>query len=1196
MDKGTWAFWIDRGGTFTDVVGRTPEGALRTLKLLSENPDHYEDAAVEGIRRLLSVPPGEPVPAGRIEAVKMGTTVATNALLERKGEPTVLVTTRGFADVPSIGYQNRPRIFDLNIRKPEVLFERVIEIDERIGADGFVWKEPDLEAAAADLQTAYDDGFRSAAVLFMHGYRFGEHEDRVAQLARDIGFTQVSVGNRISALIKLVGRGDTTVADAYLSPILRRYVDRVAGKLPGTRLWFMQSNGGLAEAGHFQGKDSILSGPAGGIVGAVGVCEQAGYRKIITFDMGGTSTDVAHYDGVLERTFDREVAGTRIRAPMMQIHTVAAGGGSVVSFDGGRFRVGPESAGASPGPACYGHGGPLTVTDCNLILGRLVPACFPAVFGPNADQPLDREASLAAFRNLGAEGDMETLVQGCLDIAVENMAQAVKRISVARGYDVTEYSLCCFGGAGGQLACRVADALGMKRILIHPLAGVLSAFGMGLAEIRASRERSIEQPLDRVTGLDEGFGEMRAELIREMRDQGIEEPQWEERVFLRYEGTDKPLDVPFADADTMAASFNELHLSRYGFIMTDRALAVASISLEAVGRTASLDDFGAPGDETATPLTPVRMHAMYGPDGFKQVPVYRWDGGPASGRIDGPAILVIDLSTVVVDDGWHALPGEQLVLERHAARQQVRIAGETADPVLLEIFNNLFMSIAEQMGATLENTSASVNIKERLDFSCAVFDPKGNLVANAPHMPVHLGSMGESVRALLRDHTPKPGQVFATNNPYNGGTHLPDITVIMPVFDEADKELLFFTASRGHHAEIGGITPGSMPPFSRTIDEEGALLDNVLMVEDGRLLEREMRERFLAGPYPTRNVDRNLADLRAQIAACTRGAMELHKMTAHYGVDVVHNYMRHIRTYAADCVRRALKRLHDGSFTYAMDNGAQITASVTIDREKGRAVVDFSGSSPQAEGNFNAPAAVCRAAVLYVFRTLVEEDIPLNDGCLEPLELVLPEASILNPEPPAAVVAGNVETSQVITDALYGALGELAGAQGTMNNLTFGNDRVQYYETICGGAGAGPDFHGADAVHTHMTNSRITDPEILELRFPVVLEAFSIRKGSGGKGAFHGGDGVIRRLRFLEEMDAGILANRRKVPPFGLKGGENGKPGLNMVKRADGSVTFLDARDKVKVSPGDVLIVETPGGGGYGAEVLPAKGFMEGRA
>ncbi len=1193
MTGGKWEFWVDRGGTFTDIVAKTPSGAVRAHKLLSENPRRYPDAAIQGIRELMGLDGGAPIPADRVAAVKMGTTVATNALLERKGEPTALVVTEGFGDALAIAYQNRPDIFALDIRKPDVVYSQVVEVRERLSAQGETLTPLDRARTRAALAEAYAAGCRAAAILLMHGYRYPRHELETAAIAREVGFAQVSVSHQVSALIKFVARGDTTTADAYLSPILGRYVARVHGALGGVKLMFMQSNGGLAEAQRFHGKDSILSGPAGGVVGAVDVSERAGFDKIITFDMGGTSTDVAHYDGVLERTVDRQVAGVRVRAPMMQIHTVAAGGGSIIDFDGRRFRVGPASAGADPGPACYGQGGPPTVTDCNLLLGRIAPKFFPRVFGAAGDQSLDEAATQRAFvrladrcaDSLGERRSPQAIAQGCLDIAVENMARAIKVISVQRGYDVTEYALCCFGGAGGQLACKVAEALGMTRVFIHPLAGVLSALGMGLADVRAIRERTVEQFLDDDLGpaLAATIAALREEAEAAVRAQDASRIRHEARVRLKYEGTDKSLEIDYGATSAMSRAFHELHAERFGFAMRERRLVVAAAAVEAIGETAGAGAAAINGkSEAAEAMEPVMSHRLYVDDGYVTAPVYRWEPGARAGSIDGPAMIVNQHSAIVVDPGWRAEVGVNLVLSRIGASTGRRVDPRRADPVLLEIFNNLFMSIAEQMGYALENTSASVNIKERLDFSCAIFDAEGRLVANAPHMPVHLGSMGESVRALIRCRNVKPGQVYVSNNPFEGGSHLPDITVITPIFDEDSGALIFFTASRGHHADIGGVTPGSMPPFSRSIDEEGALLDNELLVEDGRFREEAIAALFDAGPYPSRNTGQNLADLKAQVAANAKGARELGKMVAHYSLDVVLAYMGHVREYAEECVRRVIGALEDGSFRYRMDNGGEVAVAISIDRQRRAATVDFSDASPQQPDNFNAPAAVCRAATLYVFRTLVREDIPMNDGCLEPLEILIPKGSMLNPDYPAAVVAGNVETSQVIVDALYGALGAAAAAQGTMNNFTFGDETRQYYETICGGAGAGPDFDGADAVHTHMTNSRITDPEILELRYPVVLERFAIRRGSGGEGARRGGDGVTRRIRFREPMTASILSNRRRIPPFGLAGGQPGKPGRNAVERTDGSVEELPASANTEMGVDDVFIIETPGGGGFG--------------
>ena len=1196
--KGRWQIWIDRGGTFTDLVAATPTGEIRSHKLLSENPERYRDAAIQGIRDLLSVPPGTSIPAEAIEAVKMGTTVATNALLERKGDRTLLAITAGFRDALRIAYQNRPRLFVRKIELPELLYEQALEVDERIGAQGDVLRPLDGEAARAGLQEAYDDGIRSLAIVLMHGYRYPAHERALAEIAREIGFTQISVSHEVSPLMKLVSRGDTTVVDAYLSPILRRYVDQVAGDLGDARLLFMQSNGGLTDARLFQGKDSILSGPAGGIVGAVRTAAMGGFEKIITFDMGGTSTDVAHYDGEYERAFETLVAGVRMRAPMMQIHTVAAGGGSILHFDGARYRVGPDSAGANPGPACYRRGGPLAVTDCNVMLGRIVPDFFPKVFGPEGSEPLDGAVVEQKFTALAEEireatGDTRTpeaVASGFRQIAVENMANAIKKISTQRGYDVTDYTLCCFGGAGGQHACDIADTLGMTRIFLHPLAGVLSAYGMGLADLRALRERSVEARLDEalVADLGKRLDAIAAEASEELREQRIPEARIlvQRRAHLRYEGSDSSMIVDFGSQAALIEAFETAHRQRYGFVMAGKPLVVEAISVEAVGTTESVEDVALPVSETPAAPEPADRVRIYAEGRWQETPVYRREDLAPGAQVDGPAILIEPTSTTVVEPGWQGRLSERnhLVLERVVPLERAHAVGTEVDPVMLEIFNNLFMSIAEQMGSTLENTAYSVNIKERLDFSCAVFDPEGNLVANAPHMPVHLGSMSESVRAVIRQRRDSmaAGDVYVLNAPYNGGTHLPDITVITPVFDEAGQELLFYVGSRGHHADIGGITPGSMPPDSRTVDDEGVLIDNVKLVEDGRFLEEEIVALLGSGPHPARNVPQNVADLKAQIAANEKGVHELRRMIGHFGLDVVHAYMGHVQDNAEEQVRRVLDVLKDGRFTYPLDDGAQVAVEIRIDKQKRSAVIDFSSSSPQQESNFNAPSAVCRAAVLYVFRTLVDDEIPMNEGCLKPLELIIPEGSMLNPRYPAAVVAGNVETSQIITDTLYGALGVMAAAQGTMNNVTFGNARYQYYETICGGSGAGPGFDGTDAVHTHMTNSRLTDPEVLEWRFPVVLESFEIRRGSGGDGRWQGGDGARRRLRFGETMTAAILSSHRKVPPYGADGGEPGALGRNWVERVDGSREVLSGTDKAEMQPGDVLVVETPGGGGYG--------------
>jgi 5-oxoprolinase (ATP-hydrolysing) len=1192
-----WQFWIDRGGTFTDVVARRPDGTLVTHKLLSERPEAYRDAALAGIRHLLGVAPGAPIPVERIGAVKMGTTVATNALLERKGEPTVLAITRGFRDALRIAYQNRPRLFDRHIVLPELLHRATVEIVERIGARGELVQPLDEVRARADLQAAFDAGYRAVAIVLMHGYRHPAHERRVAAIARAIGFAQVSVSHEVSPLMKLVSRGDTTVVDAYLSPILRRYVDQVAAELPGVRLLFMQSSGGLTDARRFQGKDSILSGPAGGIVGVVRTARAAGFERIIGFDMGGTSTDVSHYAGEFERAFETQVAGVRLRSPMMAIHTVAAGGGSILHFDGSRYRVGPDSAGANPGPACYRRGGPLTVTDANVMLGKIQPGFFPAVFGPAGDAPLDRGAVERGFAALAAEigaatGDMRTpqeVAEGFIAIAVGNMANAIKKISVQRGYDVTAYTLCTFGGAGGQHACLVADALGMRRVYIHPLAGVLSAYGMGLADVTAMREESVELPLapDNAARIEATLERLAAAARAEVEAQGI--PRAEVRVarraHLRYEGTDSALAVEAGAPGEMTARFEAAYRQRFSFLMPGRALIVEAVSVEAIGGNA------APGEAGAAPprshaLAPAAMVEMFTGGRRRRTPVFRREALRPGDRIDGPAIIAEANATTVVEPYWRAVvtPSDHLVLERAREATRARAIGTAADPVMLEIFNNLFMSIAEQMGFALANTAYSVNIKERLDFSCALFDAGGNLIANAPHMPVHLGSMGESIKTVIRENAGRirPGNVYMLNAPYNGGTHLPDITVITPVFDDSGREILFYVGSRGHHADVGGITPGSMPPDSRTVEEEGVLFDNFLLVEEGRLREAETVAALSSGRYPARNVALNLADLRAMIAANEKGVQELRKQVAHFGLDVVQAYMRHVQDNAEEAVRRVIDVLADGEFAYEMDNGGLIRVRIAVDHAGRRARIDFTGTSPQLPNNFNAPSAVCMAAVLYVFRTLVDDEIPLNAGCLKPLEVVIPEGSMLRPRFPAAVVAGNVETSQCITDALYGALGVMASAQGTMNNFTFGNERYQYYETIAGGSGAGPGFDGTDVVQTHMTNSRLTDPEVLEWRFPVLLESFEIRAGSGGAGRWRGGNGGTRRVRFLEAMTASILSGHRRTAPFGMAGGLPGERGRNWVERADGSRVELGGADRAELGPGDVFVIETPGGGGYG--------------
>ncbi|MEV2246055.1 hydantoinase B/oxoprolinase family protein [Streptomyces sp. NPDC049970] len=1198
---GRWEFWIDRGGTFTDVVGRDPGGHLVSRKLLSHDPDRYPDAAVAGIRLLLGLAPGEPVPADRVAGVKMGTTVATNALLERRGEPTVLVITEGFRDALRIAYQNRPRLFDRRILLPEAVYDRVVEVPERVDARGTVLRPLDRAAVAGSLRAVADDGIRSAAVVLMHGYRHPGHERAVAEEARAAGFTQVSCSHEVSPLIRIVPRGDTTVVDAYLSPILRRYVEEVAGELAGIRLMFMQSNGGLREAAHFRGKDAVLSGPAGGVVGMVRTSRQAGYDRVIGFDMGGTSTDVSHYAGEFERELGTQVAGVRMSAPMMSIHTVAAGGGSVLHFDGRRYRVGPDSAGADPGPACYRRGGPLTVTDANVMLGRVRPEHFPAVFGAGGDQPLDARLVAERFEALadevsaatGRARTAEEVAAGFLEIAVLNMANAVKKISVQRGHDITRYALTGFGGAGGQHACAVADALGIDTVLVPPLAGVLSAYGIGLADATAMREQSVEAELDGgsaapLSGICEGLaGRTRADLLAD----GVpgDAVRTRARILLRYAGTDAPLPVDHGTPSAMAQEFTRAHRARYGFTM-DKPLVIEAVSVEA---TAAAGPHAPPETRTSPregPSTPLGDIPVFTGGRWRDAGLYRRAELRPEDTVAGPAVVTEDDATTVVDLGWQATagPAGHLVLKRADPRPGRTAVGTRVDPVMLEVFNNLFMSIAEQMGVRLENTAHSVNIKERLDFSCALFDADGELVANAPHIPVHLGSMGESIKEVLNRNrgSLRPGDVYAVNDPYHGGTHLPDVTVVTPVFDEPSDgpgpRLRFLVASRGHHAEIGGITPGSMPAFSRTIHEEGVLFDNWLLVRDGALREAETRHLLTTAAHPSRDPDTNLADLRAQIAANEKGIAELRRMTAQFGQDVVEAYMHHVQDNAEESVRRIVAGLRDGSCRYETDDGAVIGVRVTVDHDARRAVIDFAGTSPQRSGNLNAPKSVVTAAVLYVFRTLVDEDIPLNSGCLKPLEVRVPDGSMLAPVHPAATVAGNVETSQAVTGALYAALDVQAEGSGTMNNLTFGNDRIQYYETIASGSGAGDGFDGADAVQTHMTNSRLTDPEILEWRYPVLLESFRVREDSGGPGRWHGGRGVERRIRFLEPVTVALLSGHRRVPPYGMAGGGTGALGDQHVERADGTVTPLEGRDTAELAAGDVLVVRTPGGGGYG--------------
>ena len=1201
-----WDFWVDRGGTFTDIVARDPQGALHTKKLLSENPEQYEDAALHGIRGFLGLETTAKIPTSMVASVKMGTTVATNALLERKGDPVVLVTTRGLGNQLRLAYQNRPKLFDREILLPEMLYDEVIEAGERMRASGAIEAPLDAPKLDAALRTAFARGIRACAIVFVHGYRHHAHESQAAEIARKVGFTQVSVSHEVSPLMKMVSRGDTTVVDAYLTPILRRYIDRVAAAFEGDttgKLMFMQSSGGLTDAQAFQGKDAILSGPAGGVVGCVRTSEIAGKTQVIGFDMGGTSSDVCHFNGEFERVLNTEVAGVRITAPMMNIHTVAAGGGSLLTYDNGRMQVGPESAGANPGPVCYGRGGVLAVTDANVMAGKLRPEFFPAIFGPDANQPLDVRATREAFETLSRQvgRSPEDLADGFLRIAVENMANAIKKISVQRGYDVTEYCLSVFGGAGAQHACAIADTLGMTTCLIHPMASLLSAYGMGLADIRASRAQAMEAELSAKTRLEaaamiDGLG---VQALSEVEAQGVPESDisLSMALHLKVKGTDTSLPIPFADEAVMRAQFTAAHKARFGFSPGDTPLVIENISVEAVGRATDLTEpthKTVSRDETyKTALTaPVYLGGAWHEARF-----IKRDSVQPGDTITGPAVLVEPHTSIAIEPGWRAriTAHNHVELQRYQAISRAHAIGTKADPVMLEVFNNLYMSIAEQMGAVLENTAASVTIKERLDFSCAVFDAAGDLIANAPHMPVHLGSMGASVLAIIAQNpVMKDGDVYVLNAPYNGGTHLPDITVVTPVFND-DGKVLFYTSARGHHTDVGGLTPGSMPPDSRSIHDEGALIDNWKLVDQGYFREAETRELLLAAKYPVRAPDINIADLKAQVASCEKGAQELRKMVAHFGLEIVQAYMKHVQDNAEECVRRAIETLQDATYTYPMDpdfdgNPREIRLKISVDKQARTATIDFTGTTGQLATNYNAPEPVTRAAVLYVFRLLVDDNIPMNEGVMKPLNVILPSGTMLSPQYPAAVIAGNVETSQAVTSALLLALGVQAASQSTMNNTTWGNAKYQYYETICGGSGAGlrhdgTGHNGTSGIHTHMTNSRLTDPEVLEWRYPVLLEEFSIRNGSGGKGKFKGGDGTTRRIRFLEPMTVAVLSGHRVTPPPGLAGGDAGGLGRTRILRADGRIEELASADKREMQAGDTYWLETPGGGGFG----PAK-------
>ncbi|WP_321276992.1 hydantoinase B/oxoprolinase family protein [Thiomicrorhabdus indica] len=1195
MNKKQWQFWIDRGGTFTDVVAKTPEGNLLTHKLLSDNPEHYQDAAIAGIRHFLKVPTDHSIPVENIKSVKMGTTVATNALLERKGEPVALITNQGFADALKIGYQNRPDIFALNVRTPKPLYQQILEVTGRLNAEGEEI-QPLAEAAIKQgLKSLKQQGFNALAIVLLHSYLNPEHEKQIAIWAKEIGFSQISTSSATSALVKYVSRGRTTVVDAYLSPVLHRYVQQVTKQLPNVDLQFMQSHGGLCQAKTFQGKDAILSGPAGGIIGAVKTSQHAGIDKIIGFDMGGTSTDVSHYAGQLQRNFDNEVAGVQMRVPMLDIHTVAAGGGSIITLQQGEVRVGPESAGANPGPTAYRRGGPLTVTDANVLLGRIQPSHFPNVFGENADQALDMIAVRNKFAEMANALSMEpeNLAQGALDIAIENMANAVKTISTQRGYDLHDYTLVSFGGAGGQHACLVAEKLGIQSVLLHPYSGVLSAYGMGLAQNSVMNTQSYSIHITELTQLKPLIQTQRQTAIKELQAQNSEVAEEKMTLHLHYQGSDTSLDIQFIDWQTdYAMLFSEQHQQRFGFQL-DADIVVHSITIEVLNQAHQADSLPNTSPYSAKPIETVQTYAN---GAWQDTLVYQRNAITQSQTLSGPALILETTGTIYLPAGWNTklLADGQLQLTQNAVKLELNSAKSAQisqnnnktfkpDPIKLGLYNHRFMSIAEQMGAILAKTAHSVNIKERLDFSCALFDQSGQLIANAPHVPVHLGSMGESVKTLIQRHGNQlqSGDAYALNNPFAGGTHLPDITVISPVF--IDDKCAFYVASRGHHADVGGLTPGSMPADSTHIEHEGVLLDCVPVLLAGKEQSSTLKTRFLQARYPARNWQQNWNDLQAQIAANQAGINGLQQLCRQTSLQEVKAYMNFVLEHSEAQVKALLPKLSSGEFCYQTDHGSQVCVEVRINQTSQTATIDFSGSSEQQNNNFNAPFAITRAATLYVLRTLINQDISLNDGFLRPIELIVPTGSILHPNYPAAVVAGNVETSQVVTDALYGALQIQAASQGTMNNLTFGDKTWQYYETLCGGTGAGKNYKGEDAVHSHMTNSRLTDPEIFEQRYPVRLKKFAIRENSGGKGKYPGGNGCERHIEFLQPMMVSVLSNHRQIPPYGMQGGEAGKTGRHGKQPAGKtSIKWLPSTFSESFEASDTLIMQTPGGGGFG--------------
>ncbi len=1229
MDRehcGRWRFAVDRGGTFTDIVGIAPGGALHTGKLLSVS-DTYEDAGVEGIRRMLNIAPGERLDASVIDVLRIGTTVATNALLERKGEPTALCTTAGFEDLLAIGNGARPELFNLKVEKPPPLYSLVEGVRETVDARGRVIAPLDIGGAEKTLERIRKSGFDNLAIVLKHSWKNPAHEQLLGRIALEkAGFRHVILSHEVMPLLNFLKRGQTTMIEAYLGPVLFAYAQTLKRLVGEVAIEFMQSSGGLVDANLLKAKDTILSGPAGGVIGFSSIAKRLEIPQSIGFDMGGTSTDVSRYDGAYNHVFESSIDGVPFHTDMLDVETVASGGGSILTFDGERLRTGPESAGSDPGPACYGLGGPLTVTDANMLLGRIVPEFMPRTFGKTRDRMPDIEAARKLFTALTERIERETgisysppeLAAGFLRVANETMCRAMKKISVARGYDIRRHALVSFGGAASQHACDIANLLDIGTVVVPLHSSVLSAYGIAVADRTERTVRAVMRPLtaDLPRTLLGAAKTSALPVIHTLRSASGTEPLTTVSLDMRPRGADTWLPIPcasgtgdtivFKSAGEIRRAFEREYLARFGFRPDDPAPEVVNMRTETrIATSLAPDEF-----DRDTPTRQVRKseavfsRPVWIDSGFEQVPVFDRTRLSPGDCIDGPAMIADDQLTLLVQKGFAArVDGrEAVVLENKngpteaGAHEAEAFAGP--DPVMLEVCNNLFMNVAEQMGHTLSNTAHSVNMKERHDFSCALFDGKGNLVSNAPHIPVHLGAMEATVRHIIDENRSgmREGDMYLANDPHRGGSHLPDMTIVTPFFSDGGPPA-FFLANRGHHADIGGIRPGSMPPSSRSIEDEGVVIGNFLLVRGGRLREREVRRLLSSGPYPARNIEERLSDLKAQVAANNRGVTELQRIMARYGRDVVERYMRYIQDNARRAMQRALGNIagesgffHSG-FEDRMDNGAKIAVSITVRTEQGkkpRALIDFTGTSPEDPGNINAPQAVTRAAVLYVLRGLIEEDIPLNAGCLEPVEILVPGGSLLNPSNRAAVAVGNVETSQRIVDVLLGALGKAAASQGTMNNLLFGrpdDSGGQYYETIPGGSGALEGHCGASGVQVHMTNTRITDPEVLEERFPeVAVTGFSLRRCSGGAGRWRGGDGVRRALLFNTPMQVTVISERRKASPFGLDGGKPGMRGVNRLIAEDGREIRLEGRVDRIVEPGETIVIETPGGGGYGKE------------